>query len=488
MLRWQLKAIKDGLANYAEGDAYKLKEVAYYLAAYARKLERIGYGYAAATNAYCAISLLKKSASRGCDEARAACYCCFGFGGFLGRHGAAVWSGLPQCYSFHMHDVPITALRGFEPPPDYFVGEFHGRRRYVRVYDRDMKLAEECKDKVEPRLMSWHTSRTQDCVGWWEPSELVEIVHIDFASLDVQAHVEKLVKEMESEIAEVDARSREARDKEIEERKRKYEEKAQRRLRIYEQKMRENEERRRRKKEQVDESAFVAFDNDGDGLVNTVDPEPDVAGPDAHGTNAEWYNTVCSNVVTAVNGTNGVVLTWHEGVNTNAYYFVDMVTDKGPVPVYFTGDRTSNLGNPAVVAHAGETNHVPLLIGVSYAVTSGAPFSVSVSSNYKKYVVMERVSPCIVRICWPLRFEFVESVSNGKRSYTVKVLPYDPGGTFTWRPTPCSGPLSDTKPIQNGETKKEETNCSALEFQKTRGKEEPSKGKTANENKNSEAK
>ena len=228
----------------------------------------------------------------------------------------------------------------------------------------------------------------------------------------------------------------------------------------------------------VDESAFVAFDNDGDGLVNTVDPEPDVAGPDAHGTNAEWYNTVCSNIVAAVEGTNGVVLTWHEGVNTNAYYFVDMMTEKGPVPVYFTGDRTSNLGNPAVVAHAGETNHVPLLIGVSYAVTSGAPFSVSVSSNYKKYVVMERVSPCIVRICWPLRFEFVESVSNGKRSYTVKVLPYDPGGTFTWRTTPCSGPLSDTKPIQNGETKKEETNCSALEFQKTRGKEEPSKGKT----------
>ena len=41
----------------------------------------------------------------------------------------------------------------------------------------------------------------------------------------------------------------------------------------------------------------LPFDRDGDGLENSVDPEPDVAGPDAHGTNAEWYNTVCSNVL-----------------------------------------------------------------------------------------------------------------------------------------------------------------------------------------------
>ena len=41
------------------------------------------------------------------------------------------------------------------------------------------------------------------------------------------------------------------------------------------------------------------FDWDGDGLENSVDPEPLVAGPDAHGTNAEWYNVVCSNVFSA---------------------------------------------------------------------------------------------------------------------------------------------------------------------------------------------
>ena len=247
-LKWQLNAIKDGLANYANGDAYKLKKVASYLAAYARKLERSGQGYAAATNAYCAISLLKKSASRGCDEARAACYCCLGFGGSIGRHGVGLWSGPPSCYSFHMHDVPMPALRGFEPPPDYFVGEFHGRRRYVRVYDRNMKLAEEYKDKAERRLMSWHTVSMQDCVGWREQSELVEIVHVDFASLDVRAHVEKLIKEMEADIAEADAQMCKARAKEIEERRRRDEEELQRRLRMYEQEIRENEEHKRRKK------------------------------------------------------------------------------------------------------------------------------------------------------------------------------------------------------------------------------------------------
>ena len=130
------------------------------------------------------------------------------------------------------------------------------------------------------------------------------------------------------------------------------------------------------------------FDLDDDGLENSVDPDPLVAGPDAHGTNAEWYNTVCSNVLEAVasgstgttgilpvgngsTGTTGIlpvdddcVLSWRADVNSNAYYFVDVVAERGPAPIYFTGDRDSRLGNPVVVALAGVTNRVPLLIGV----------------------------------------------------------------------------------------------------------------------------
>lgn len=60
------------------------------------------------------------------------------------------------------------------------------------------------------------------------------------------------------------------------------------------------------------------------------------------------------------------VLSWREGVNTNAYYFVDMETTNGPAPIYFTSDRESRLGNSVVVARAGVTNHVPLLIRKPY--------------------------------------------------------------------------------------------------------------------------
>ena len=58
-------------------------------------------------------------------------------------------------------------------------------------------------------------------------------------------------------------------------------------------------------------AASLPFDLDGDGLENSVDPDPLTAGPDAHGTNAEWYNTVCSNVLEAVasgsTGTTGIL-------------------------------------------------------------------------------------------------------------------------------------------------------------------------------------
>ena len=194
----------------------------------------------------------------------------------------------------------------------------------------------------------------------------------------------------------------------------------------------------------------LPFDRDGDGLENSVDPEPDVAGPDAHGTNAEWYNTVCSNVLAAVaqerdppgtggnpdHGTGGtqlvasalsIDLTWHEDVNSNAYYFVDVVTERGPAPIWFTGDRPSRLGDPVVVARAGETNRVPLLIGVDYAVTSDTPFSVSFPVDYM-YPVVETNEPCVARIHWPLEF----TIAPDGTGYRASATPYDPGCEFQW--------------------------------------------------------
>ena len=176
------------------------------------------------------------------------------------------------------------------------------------------------------------------------------------------------------------------------------------------------------------------FDWDDDGLENSVDPDPYVAGPDAHGTNAEWYNTVCSNVLEATAATSAALppeLTWRESVNSNAYYFVDVVTETGPAPIYFTGDHESRLGNPVVVALAGVTNHVPLLIGIDYAVTSTVPFTVSYPMEYM-YLEVETNESCRAYIRWPLYFVFTESIGASNRDYTVTVEPYDPGGVFEW--------------------------------------------------------
>ena len=181
------------------------------------------------------------------------------------------------------------------------------------------------------------------------------------------------------------------------------------------------------------------FDWDNDGLENSVDPDPLTPGPDAHGTNAEWYNTVCSNVFSSVEGggtgITGILpvddvsaLPWREGVNSNAYYFVDVVTESGPAPIYFTGDRDSRLGNPVVVANAFETNRVPLLIGIDYAITSPVPFAVSFPIDYM-YPESLTNTPCTATVRWPLEFS-VEP--DGYGGFYTSVIPYDPGGVFQW--------------------------------------------------------
>ena len=173
------------------------------------------------------------------------------------------------------------------------------------------------------------------------------------------------------------------------------------------------------------------FDWDGDGLENTVDPDPFVAGPDAHGTNAEWYNVVCSNVLEAVEGDGSAgtplpTLSWLDAVNTNAYYFVNVVTTNCLAPIYFTGDRDSRLSNPVVVARGGETNHVPLLIGINYAVTSPVPFTFSIPDDGFASITTNSVSNYAVQ--WPLEF----TVAPDGTGYRANVGPYDPGCEFLW--------------------------------------------------------
>ena len=171
----------------------------------------------------------------------------------------------------------------------------------------------------------------------------------------------------------------------------------------------------------------LPFDYDGDGLENAVDPEPLAPNPvDAHGTSAEWYRVVCSNVFETAGGDLG----WKEGVNTNAYYFVDVVAEEGPAPIWFNADRDSRLGSPVVVAWGGETNRVPLLIGVEYSVTSTVP--ISVSTPMDSFAVVTSNDARSVTVKWPLEFTVTTSVDG--HTVTVTPVPYDPGGIFEWDP------------------------------------------------------
>ena len=171
----------------------------------------------------------------------------------------------------------------------------------------------------------------------------------------------------------------------------------------------------------------LPFDCDGDGLENTVDPEPEIVGPDAHNTNAEWYNVVCSNVLSAVEGDS---FTWRSGVNSNAYYFVEVTVPRGPAPVYFVADGPSDLGNPVIVATAGATSRVPLLIGATYAVTSDTPFTVSVPDASNIAISPTGVTSYQVR--WPIIFEDAVTEVDG-HSVHAFTPSSDLGGAFRRR-------------------------------------------------------
>ena len=171
----------------------------------------------------------------------------------------------------------------------------------------------------------------------------------------------------------------------------------------------------------------LPFDWDGDGLENSVDPDPLAPNPvDAHGTSAEWCRIVCSNVFESDGGDLG----WKEGVNINAYYFVDVVASQGPAPIWFNVDRDSRLGSPVVVARSSETNSVPLLIGVEYSVTSTVP--ISVSTPMDSFAVVTSNDARSVTVKWPLEFTVTTSVDG--HTVTVTPVPYDPGGIFEWDP------------------------------------------------------
>ena len=84
-------------------------------------------------------------------------------------------------------------------------------------------------------------------------------------------------------------------------------------------------------------------------------------------------------------------------------------------------------------AQGGVTNHVPLLVGVKYAVVSSAPLTllppregfVEIATNEVK----SRADSCFYTLYWPLNFRVTEP--DGHTLLTTPT-PYDPGGAFSW--------------------------------------------------------
>ena len=98
-----------------------------------------------------------------------------------------------------------------------------------------------------------------------------------------------------------------------------------------------------------------------------------------------------------------------------------MVAERGPAPIYFVADGASRLGDPIVVARAGETNHVPLLIGASYSVTSTVPFAVNAPT-----ADVEVALACGggFEVRWPVTFSFERAVAaDGSAEYSFQSSP-----------------------------------------------------------------
>ncbi len=182
---------------------------------------------------------------------------------------------------------------------------------------------------------------------------------------------------------------------------------------------------------------WIAFANikEGTNGVDQVEGDTNTVTQIEGNTNDEWRRIVCSNVFESVGG----AVSFRGDVNANAYYYVEVCAERGPAPIYFNADRTSRLGSPVIVANGGVTNHVPLLIGVEYAVTSTVPISVSFSDE--GFTQIEQNDERSYAVKWPLDAVFTEGYSGSNRTYTISFTPYDPGGTLTWDEAPSPRPL-----------------------------------------------
>ena len=121
----------------------------------------------------------------------------------------------------------------------------------------------------------------------------------------------------------------------------------------------------------------------------------------------------------------------HDGANSNAYCWVDIVVSNANALVTFTGDGPSALPDPRFIARAGETNRVTILIGKTYTVTCDMPIVVVDKSDPE--IEVTRTSANRIGIVWP-----VEIWSEDHGSYfEMFVSPDFLGGAYSWSTNGC---------------------------------------------------
>ena len=117
-------------------------------------------------------------------------------------------------------------------------------------------------------------------------------------------------------------------------------------------------------------------DWDGDGLDNTIDPEPTVYGGDCFGTGIDWLNANCGAVLSASAGINGEpVVAWHTNVCAAAYYWLEFSALSDATRITIDCEGEINLGDMVVIANSNQVCRVPLLMGPRYHVAANGPLS-----------------------------------------------------------------------------------------------------------------
>ena len=132
--------------------------------------------------------------------------------------------------------------------------------------------------------------------------------------------------------------------------------------------------------------------------------------PDCIGSTAAWYNMMFPDLLTATNAPDGSVsLSWHEGVASNAYYFIELTPTDRNRRFTITPRLPTMTRDYVVQASSGMKARIPLLIGVPYTVSIDyGGFTVTPETGD---VVVTRDSPRSFTVERPLKFGAMRNVA-----------------------------------------------------------------------------